>query len=85
MADDEAPIHRLNISGEKKYRSALGGFCTLMIALAFLLLFFSESGDVINKKYPFVQSKPVMDDMQYDVSYSKEIPVMWIVIRDAVA
>ena len=70
LADEEAPIHRLNISGDRVYRSALGGFCTLMIGVTFLLLLWSESYDVIHKKYPFVQSKPVKDDMQYEVSYS---------------
>ena len=68
LADDEAPIHRLNIDGHRVYKSTLGGFCTLMIGVTFLLLLISESGEVINKKYPFVQSKPVKDDMQYEVS-----------------
>ena len=76
LADEEAPIHRLNISGDRVYRSALGGFCTLMIGVTFLLLLYSESSDVINKKYPFVQSKPVKDDMQYEVSYTKDIPAI---------
>ena len=76
LADEEAPIHRLNISGDRVYRSALGGFCTLMIGVTFLLLLYSESSDVINKKYPFVQSKPVKDDMQYEVSFNKEYPAI---------
>ena len=84
LADEEAPIHRLNISGARVYRSALGGFCTLMIGVTFLLLLISESDDVVHKKYPFVQSKPVKDDMQYEVSYSKEIPPLMFWIRDAV-
>ena len=85
LADEEAPIHRLNISGDRVYRSALGGFCTLMIGVTFLLLLYSESSDVINKKYPFVQSKPVKDDMQYEVSFSKDIPPLIFFIRDAVS
>ena len=59
LADEEAPIHRLNISGDRVYRSALGGFCTLMIGVTFLLLLISESDEVVQKRYPFVQSKPV--------------------------
>ena len=47
LADEEAPIHRLNISGDRVYRSALGGFCTLMIGVTFLLLLISESDEVI--------------------------------------
>ena len=74
LADEEAPIHRLNISGDRVYRSALGGFCTLMIGVTFLLLLISESDEVVQKRYPFVQSKPVKDDMQYEVSYKKEVP-----------
>ena len=54
LADTEAPIHRLNISGSRVYRSSLGGFCTLMIGVTFLLLLYSESSEVIEKKYPFV-------------------------------
>ena len=84
LADEEAPIHRLNISGARVYRSALGGFCTLMIGVTFLLLLISESDDVVHKKYPFVQSKPVKDDMQYEVSYSQEIPPISFWLRDAV-
>ena len=84
LADEEAPIHRLNISGERVYRSALGGFCTLMIGVTFLLLLISESDEVVQKRYPFVQSKPVKDDMQYEVSYSQEIPPFIFYIRDAV-
>ena len=55
----------------------------MMIAVTFLLLLISESDEVVSKKYPFVQSKPVKDDMQYEVSYSKEIPALWIGVRDA--
>ena len=83
LADEEAPIHRLNISGARVYRSALGGFCTLMIGVTFLLLLISESDDVVHKKYPFVQSKPVKDDMQYNVSLTKDIPPFFFTIRDA--
>ena len=85
LADEEAPIHRLNISGERVYRSALGGFCTLMIGVTFLLLLISESDEVVQKRYPFVQSKPVKDDMQYEVSFIKDIPPVMFVIRDAFA
>ena len=84
LADEEAPIHRLNISGDRVYRSALGGFCTLMIGVTFLLLLISESDEVVQKRYPFVQSKPVKDDMQYEVSFTKDIPPIMFVIRDAV-
>ena len=84
LADEEAPIHRLNISGDRVYRSALGGFCTLMIGVTFLLLLYTESSDVIKKKYPFVQSKPVKDDMQYEVSLKKDIPPVVFYFRDAV-
>ena len=84
LADEEAPIHRLNISGDRVYRSALGGFCTLMIAVTFLLLLISESDEVVQKRYPFVQSKPVKDDMQYEVSYNNDMPLMLFHIRDAV-
>ena len=83
LADEEAPIHRLNISGDRVYRSALGGFCTLMIGVTFLLLLYSESSDVINKKYPFVQSKPVKDDLQFNASLTKDLPPIYITIRDA--
>ena len=44
-----------------KYRSALGGFCTLLIVVAFLLVLISESEEVIAKKYPFVQSRGIDD------------------------
>ena len=83
LADEEAPIHRLNISGKRVYRSALGGFCTMMIFVIFILLLISESDEVIAKRYPFVQSKPVKDMMQYEVSYNKELPVFLFQIRDA--
>ena len=84
LADEEAPIHRLNISGDRVYRSALGGFCTLMIGVTFLMLLWSESYDVIHKKYPFVQSKPVKDDMQYEVSLTRDIRTLIFYLRDAV-
>ena len=54
LADDEAPIHQINFEGKTKYPSALGGFCTLLIALTFLSVLISESEEVIQKKYPFV-------------------------------
>ena len=84
LADEEAPIHRLNISGDRVYRSALGGFCTLMIGVTFLLLLISESDEVVQKRYPFVQSKPVKDDMQYEVSFNRDIPRSIFYIRDGV-
>ena len=54
LADYEAPIHRINFEGKTKYKSALGGFCTMLIVVAFLLVLISESDEVIKKKYPFV-------------------------------
>ena len=47
LADTEAPIHRINFEGKTKYKSALGGFCTMGIVVAFLLVLISESEEVI--------------------------------------
>ena len=63
LADEEAPIHQINFEGETKYRSSLGGFCTLLIAMTFLSVLISESEEVIKKKYPFVQRRLVEDMM----------------------
>ena len=43
MADDEAPIHRINIDGETEYKSTLGGCCTLTIAVIFILVLAKEA------------------------------------------
>ena len=40
LADDEAPIHRINMDGNTKYKSSLGGFCTLTIVAAFIVVLF---------------------------------------------
>ena len=42
LADDEAPIHRMNMDGNTQYKSALGGCCTLTIAFAFLAVLIKE-------------------------------------------
>ena len=54
LADDEAPIHRINLDGNTTYQSALGGFCTLTIVLIFVLVLIKEADEVITMKYPFV-------------------------------
>ena len=61
LADVEAPIHRLNLDKKTVYKSSLGGFCTLLIGLTFLLVLIKESDEVIQQKYPFVQTKAVQD------------------------
>ena len=38
LADDEAPIHRINLDGNTKYKSSLGGLCTLTIVIAFIVV-----------------------------------------------
>lgn len=47
LADNEAPIHRINLEGKTVYKSALGGFCTITLAVVFLLVLAREAGDVI--------------------------------------
>lgn len=59
LADDEAPIHRINMDGNTKYKSSLGGFCTLTIVIAFLAVCIILGGDVISKKYPFTTIREV--------------------------
>ena len=54
LADDEAPIHRINLKGKTVYHSSFGGCCTLIIALIFLSVLIIESEDVIKQKYPIV-------------------------------
>ena len=82
LADDEAPIHRINIEGNTIYKSALGGFCSLNLVIVFLIILYLESGDVINKRYPFVQTKNVKSPADISV-YLKDLPVLWFDIRDA--
>ena len=43
MADDEAPIHRINFDGATEYKSTLGGCCTLTIAFIFFLVLAKEA------------------------------------------
>ena len=43
LADDEAPIHKINIDGNTEYKSALGGFSTLTIAYS---IKFYEKGNI---------------------------------------
>ena len=52
LADEEAPIHRINMNGKTVYKSALGGWCTLMIGLSFILVLIKECEEVIKKSYP---------------------------------
>ena len=59
LADEEAPIHRINIDGATKYKSSLGGFCTLTLIIIFLLVLLREGQDVVNGSYPFVSQRPV--------------------------
>ena len=59
LADDEAPIHRINFEEKTKYQSALGGLCTLTLIFVFLFVLYIEADEVINKKYPFVQTREV--------------------------
>ena len=59
LADEEAPIHRINLEGKTKYQSTFGGFCTLLIAVIFCFVLYIESEDVITKKYPFISNKEV--------------------------
>lgn len=82
LADEEAPIHQINFEGETKYRSSLGGFCTLLIAVTFLSVLISESEEVIKKKYPFVQRRLVEDLMPEGNNY-KDFPPIIISFHDA--
>ena len=43
LADDEAPIHRINLEGETRYKSVLGGFCTFTLCVVFILVLLNES------------------------------------------
>ena len=61
LADDEAATHRMNLDGNNQYKSTLGGFCTLTLALIFILLLISNGKDVYNVTYPIVQSREVSD------------------------
>ena len=70
MADDEAPIHRINLDGETEYKSTLGGCCTLTIAIIFFLVLAKEAQDVISKEYPVSQKREVKDYYQEPVSIS---------------
>ena len=54
LADDEAPIHKINFNGSTAYKSSLGGFCTLTLAIIFILVLAKEGGEVLRKQYPFV-------------------------------
>ena len=38
LADDEAPIHRINLDGKTVYHSTFGGCCTILIAMAFCVV-----------------------------------------------
>ena len=42
LADDEAPIHKIHIDGNTEYKSTLGGCCTLIIFIIFILVLFKE-------------------------------------------
>ena len=54
LADEEAPIHKINFDGKTSYKSALGGFCTLTLVIVFLLVLLKEGSEVLTKAYPFV-------------------------------
>lgn len=43
LADDEAPIHKINLDGNTQYKSSLGGFCTLTIVLIFILVLIKDA------------------------------------------
>ena len=47
LADDEAPIHRINLDGKTVYHSTFGGCCTILIAIAFCVVLYIESEDII--------------------------------------
>jgi len=53
LADDEAPIHKINLDGKTKYQSELGGFFTLTLVVAFSLVLIKEGGEVLSMSYPF--------------------------------
>ena len=82
LADDEAPIHRINLDGKTVYHSTFGGFCTILIAMAFCVVLYIESEDIILQKYPFVQSKDIEDYYQEPVPL-KDLPRLAFAILDA--
>ena len=47
LADDEAPIHRINLDGNTEYKSQLGGFCTITIFIVFILVLIKEAIPVL--------------------------------------
>ena len=47
LADDEAPIHRINLNGSTEYKSQLGGFCTITIFIVFILVLIKEAIPVL--------------------------------------
>ena len=82
LADDEAPIHRINFKGKTAYQSTLGGFCTFLITVIFFFILWIESEDVIQMKYPLVQTRE-LDTLAQEPVLLKDLPPIYFELKDA--
>ena len=58
----DRPNERLNIDGDTKYKSTLGGFCTVSIAVIFMLVLLAELGHVAKRRFPATSTREVKDE-----------------------
>ena len=72
LADDEAPIHRINLDKKTRYKSVLGGFCTLTLVFSFIFVFFNEYEDVYKMNYPVSQSRKAEDYQLYKTPFTSQ-------------
>ena len=50
----ENPVEILNFNQKRENKSALGGACTIVIAIAVALVFYNSLMPILNKKYPLL-------------------------------
>ena len=80
ISDSVSPVNRINFEGNVQYKSQLGGLCTIMIYIAFLLILVKRAIPVLNKEDPEVQQRKVLSSMQYPVPL-KKYPLITIAIN----
>ena len=69
IGDKVSPVNRINFDDNVEYKSQLGGLCTILIYIAFLLILGKRAIPVLNREDPVVQERKVESFMQYDTPY----------------
>lgn len=54
IADEVGPVQRLNFDKHTEYKSELGGLCTIVIYVTFILVLIKEAIPVLNLEDPKV-------------------------------